>query len=86
MLDPVNGFAYFGTGTQPGIVVKIQLRDATLTPGTDAPFDFDCDGKTDLSIYRPAVGEWWYLRSSDGSNRAFRFGNSSDKLVRLITP
>jgi len=46
-----------------------------------APFDFDGDGKTDLSIFRPSVGEWWYLRSSDGGNRTFQFGSSSDTLV-----
>jgi hypothetical protein len=46
-----------------------------------SPFDFDGDSKTDLSIFRPGPGEWWYLRSSDGSNRTFQFGNSSDKLV-----
>jgi uncharacterized delta-60 repeat protein len=44
-------------------------------------FDFDGDGKSDFSIYRPAAGEWWYLRSSDGGNRAFQFGSSSDKIV-----
>jgi uncharacterized delta-60 repeat protein len=44
-------------------------------------FDFDGDGKTDLSIFRPSAGEWWYLRSSDGQNRAFQFGSSSDKLT-----
>jgi photosystem II stability/assembly factor-like uncharacterized protein len=43
--------------------------------------DFDGDGKTDVSIFRPSVGEWWYLRSSDGGNRAFQFGASTDKLV-----
>ncbi|MDQ3132059.1 MAG: M36 family metallopeptidase, partial [Acidobacteriota bacterium] len=46
-----------------------------------SPFDFDGDGKTDLSIFRPAPGEWWFLRSSDGGNSTFQFGNSSDKLV-----
>ena len=45
------------------------------------PFDFDGDHKTDLSIFRPATGDWWYLRSSDGENRAFGFGNSTDDLV-----
>ena len=29
-----------------------------------APFDFDGDMKTDISIFRPAPAEWWYLRSS----------------------
>ena len=44
-------------------------------------FDFDGDGRSDISIFRPSVGQWWYLRSSDGGNRAFAFGTSSDKLV-----
>ncbi|MET0753143.1 MAG: FG-GAP-like repeat-containing protein, partial [Pyrinomonadaceae bacterium] len=46
-----------------------------------AQFDFDGDGKTDISIFRPSVGEWWYSRSSDGGNYAAQFGNSADKLV-----
>ncbi len=43
--------------------------------------DFDGDHKTDVSIYRPSLGQWWYLRSSDGGNRAYQFGTSSDKIV-----
>ena len=43
--------------------------------------DFDGDNKTDLSIFRPAPGQWWYLRSLDGGNAAVAFGNSSDKLA-----
>ena len=45
------------------------------------PFDFDGDSKTDISIFRPGPGQWWYLRSSDGGNRAFTFGESTDKLA-----
>jgi WD40 repeat protein len=41
-------------------------------------FDFDGDSKTDISIFRPNVGEWWYLRSSDLDNRALQFGQSTD--------
>ena len=55
------------------------------TPGTTSQtrprFDFDGDNKTDISIYRPSVGEWWYLRSSDGVNGAAQFGNSADKIA-----
>lgn len=50
-------------------------------PSPQKPFDFDGDGKTDISIFRPTGSEWWYLRSSDNQNRTFQFGNSSDKLV-----
>ncbi len=43
--------------------------------------DFDGDGKTDLSIFRPAPGEWWYNKSSNDGNFATQFGASTDKLV-----
>ena len=53
----------------------------TKFSGASNSFDFDGDGKTDFSIFRPASGQWWQLRSSDGGNGAVQFGNSSDKLV-----
>ncbi|HEY0457924.1 MAG TPA: FG-GAP-like repeat-containing protein, partial [Pyrinomonadaceae bacterium] len=47
-----------------------------------APFDFDGDGKTDVGIFRPSDGSWWYTRSSVGDFRVYSFGTSSD----IITP
>lgn len=44
-------------------------------------FDFDGDSRTDVSIFRPGPSEWWYLRSSDGTNRAFQFGQGTDQLA-----
>jgi hypothetical protein len=61
----------------PNVHFLISVTD--VIPRT--PFDFDGDAKTDVSIYRPSVGEWWYLRSSDNANRAFQFGNSTDKIA-----
>jgi cytochrome c peroxidase len=46
-----------------------------------SPFDFDGDSKTDISIFRSSVGEWWYSRSSDGQVRAGQFGNAADVLT-----
>ena len=45
-----------------------------------APFDFDADGKTDISIFRPAPAEWWIAKSA-GGNFATQFGVTTDKLA-----
>ena len=44
--------------------------------------DFDGDGRTDISIFRPAPGEWWINRSLTAQTVAAQFGLSSD----IITP
>ncbi len=51
------------------------------------PGDFDGDGKTDFSIYRPSSGTWWIVKSSDNSYYAVQFGaactppNGCDKVA-----
>lgn len=46
-----------------------------------APFDYDGDGRTDVSIFRPNVGEWWVSKSSNGGNFALQFGASTDRVA-----
>lgn len=46
-----------------------------------APFDYDGDDMTDVSIFRPTPGQWWYQRSSTGVVSAGAFGTSTDKIV-----
>gem|GEM_PF-6432587 len=49
--------------------------------GTNTPFDFDGDGRTDIGIFRSASAEWWINRSADGSTLAAQFGASTDKIA-----
>jgi photosystem II stability/assembly factor-like uncharacterized protein len=91
-----NTWETFNTGMPPAIISELDadssglIQAATYGRGMyeinlDAPektfVDFDGDGRTDISIFRPSGGEWWYQRSSDGGNYAAQFGNSSDKLT-----
>ncbi|HSK74121.1 MAG TPA: VCBS repeat-containing protein, partial [Pyrinomonadaceae bacterium] len=57
------------------------FTNARNTSLNDARFDFDGDGRTDFSVFRPSTGEWWYMQSSDGNDRSFPFGTSTDRIV-----
>jgi subtilisin family serine protease len=76
------------TGAQRTATITVGSQTHTVTQAAAAVsvqpqrrVDYDGDGKTDISIFRPGVGQWWYLRSSDSGNRALQFGASTDKLV-----
>lgn len=45
--------------------------------------DFNGDGLTDISIFRPSNGHWWYLNSSNLATQTFagQWGLSTDRLV-----
>lgn len=43
--------------------------------------DFDGDGQTDFSVFRPSDGTWYLLESGSNTFRARQFGMSGDKIV-----
>lgn len=59
-------------------------RDWTLSiqPAAERiPFDFDGDGKTDVSVFRPSTNYWYILNSSSNFFRAEVFGTTGDLIV-----
>lgn len=51
-----------------------------VTGSTQARFDFDRDGKADVSVFRPSTGGW-YIANSTGGYNIFQFGQNGDKPV-----
>lgn len=47
-------------------------------PAKNTVSDFDGDGKTDLSVFRPATSDWEFERTSDSSVSLFHFGVQGD--------
>ncbi len=63
------------------IAAHVATSGSCLTERSTCGFDFDGDSKADISIFRPAVGEWWLQKSSDGSNYAAQFGSFTDRIT-----
>ena len=53
------------------------LSERTIVP---TKFDYDGDGKSDISVFRPSNGAWYLQQSSAGFTGA-AFGIGSDKIV-----
>jgi uncharacterized delta-60 repeat protein len=51
-----------------------------LAGGDSNKFDFDGDGRSDISVFRPADGIWYLNKSASGFS-AVQFGTASDKLA-----
>jgi len=88
--DPINGTflnapenAVFGGALNTAFRITYQGgdgNDVVITRVNRANFDFDADGKSDISLFRPSNGTW-YLNQSATGFRAVQFGSVEDKIV-----
>ncbi len=88
-VNPQNGdgTVTFTVQPNPGFLprsgtVTVGARSLTInqTGANSRKFDFDADGKDDVSVFRPAGGEWYLLQSTAGL-RGVQFGLNGDRIA-----
>ncbi len=71
--------------SKPNKVLKIATHGRGIWElnlvGKSKVADFDGDGRTDYSVYRPSNGTWYALRSATNSALILQFGASTDTTV-----
>ena len=72
-----------GTGTRVvnGVARTHAVRLTPIRPENNQVADFDGDGKTDISVFRPSDGDWHLLRSATQDWTPVHFGAAGDKIA-----
>ncbi|MEO6391007.1 MAG: FG-GAP-like repeat-containing protein [Pyrinomonadaceae bacterium] len=85
-----DGSILFFQSARPGGVGLPDLYSATrcsiygaITPCNvnRPPADFDGDGRTDIGVFRPSLGTWYILQTSNFTILTQQFGTNGDKVA-----
>ena len=80
-LSPDGSILYFDS-TRAGGSGGFDLYSTTrVSVNRSSTADFDGDGRTDLSVFRPSDSTWWVLQSGTNTVRVRQFGASGDKIA-----
>jgi hypothetical protein len=84
-IDAWRGFALRGLGSGAAVISTspVNVAESFAVPQSIMPparADFDGDGKSDVSVFRPSE-RVWYLNQSTNGFGAVQFGFSTDRIV-----
>lgn len=81
-LSPDGTILYFSSSRPGGLSTHPDLYSAVrVSVNRTSPADFDGDGRSDISVFRPFDGTWYVMQSGSNTFRAQQFGANGDKIV-----
>jgi len=80
-LSPDGAILYFSSDRNGGIGGRDLYTAVRVSVNRSSTADFDGDGRTDLSVFRPSDSTWYVMQSGTNTMRAQQFGASGDRIV-----
>ena len=80
-LSPDNSVLFFVSNRTGTLGSGDLYSSVRVSVNRSSTADFDGDGRTDVSVFRPSDGTWYVLQSGSNTFRAQQFGLNEDKIV-----